>query len=103
MTFQLDSAATGLRYFDFLDGDIYASEGMAIGKGGTDGGTGPSDGVLLFVERSSDPSEPSEGEAVIWMSDGTGKGNDGDIMIASQAGGTTNYGTLFDHSGGSAW
>jgi hypothetical protein len=103
MTFQLDSAATGLRYFDFLDGDIYASEGVAIGKGATDGGTGPSDGVLLFVERSSDPTEPSEGEAVIWMSDGTGKGDDGDVMIASQAGGTTNYDTLFDHSAGTAW
>ena len=61
------------------------------------------DSVLKIIERSSDPAEPSEGECVIWMSDGTGKGDDGDVMIASQAGGTTNYGTLFDHSGGAGW
>lgn len=60
-------------------------------------------GTLKILERSSDPAEPSEGEMVIWMSDGTGKGDDGDIMVASQAGSTTNYGTLFDHSGGSGW
>jgi hypothetical protein len=56
-----------------------------------------------MLERSADPSEPTEGEAVVWMSDGTGKGDDGDVMIASKAGGTTNYGTLFDHSAGAAW
>ena len=58
---------------------------------------------LRLLERSSDPSEPAEGKAVIWMSDGTGKGDDGDIMIASKAGGTTKYTTLFDHSAGDAW
>ncbi len=56
-----------------------------------------------MLERSSDPTEPTEGQSVIWMSDGTGKGDDGDVMIASQADGTTNYGTLFDHSAGAAW
>jgi hypothetical protein len=61
------------------------------------------DDALTLLERSSDPTEPSEGQTVIWMSDGTGKGDDGDVMIASKAGGTTNYGTLFDHSGGAAW
>lgn len=61
-------------------------------------------GAEIFMdERSTDPTEPTEGQCVIWMSDGTGKGDDGDIMIASKAGGTTNYGTLFDHSGGAAW
>ena len=58
---------------------------------------------LHLLERSSDPSEPAEGQAVIWMSDGTGKGDDGDILIASKAGGTTKWGTLFDHSAGGAW
>jgi hypothetical protein len=60
-------------------------------------------GVLGLLERSADPVEPGEGECVIWMSDGTGKGDDGDVMIASQAGGTTKYGTLFDHSAGGSW
>lgn len=55
------------------------------------------------LERSSDPSQPAEGQWVLWMSDGTGKGDDGDILIASTVGGVTKYGTLFDHSGGGAW
>ena len=59
--------------------------------------------AIKLLEKSADPSEPAEGECVVWMSDGNGKGADGDIMIASKAGGTTNYGTLFDHSGGAGW
>lgn len=58
---------------------------------------------LHLLERSSDPPEPAEGQCVVWMSDGTGKGDDGDILIASKAGGTTKWGTLFDHSAGNAW
>jgi hypothetical protein len=54
-------------------------------------------------EHSFDPTQPVEGEYVIWMSDGTGKGDDGDVLIASTVGGTTKYTTLFDHSAGSAW
>ena len=59
--------------------------------------------TLKLLEKSSDPAEPSEGECIIWLSDGTGKGDDGDLMVASKAAGTTKYGTLFDHSGGAAW
>jgi hypothetical protein len=59
--------------------------------------------AFTFSELSSDPGEPDEGSAVLWMSDGTGKGDDGDVMIASNPNGTTKYGTLFDYSGGSAW
>ena len=59
--------------------------------------------AICGYEHSSDPTEPAEGEYKIWMSDGSGKGDDGDVMIASKAGGTTNYGTLFDHSAGAAW
>jgi hypothetical protein len=61
------------------------------------------DGSFHLLERSSDPAEPAEGEAVIWMSDGTGKGDDGDVLIASKAGGATKWSTLFDHSAGAAW
>jgi hypothetical protein len=53
---------------------------------------------LRFEERSSDPTGPAEGNAVIWMSDGTGAGNDGDIMISIQAGSTTKTTTLVDFS-----
>ena len=60
-------------------------------------------GAITTLERGADPTQPAEGECVIWMSDGSGKGDDGDLMVASTAGGTTNYGTLFDHSGGAGW
>lgn len=60
-------------------------------------------GPIYGTEQSSDPTEPAEGTFVIWMSDGTGYGDDGDICIASQAGGVTNKAILFDHSAGSAW
>jgi hypothetical protein len=40
---------------------------------------------------------------VVWLSDGTGLGDDGDVIIASTAGGVTNYAILFDHSAGTLW
>ena len=57
--------------------------------------------ILRLRERSSDPPDPPEGETVIWMSDGTGTGDDGDVIIKGKAGGTVKYATLFDHSSGS--
>ncbi len=59
--------------------------------------------ALSLLEKSSDPVQPAEGESIVWLSDGFEKGDDGDVMIASTAGGVTNYGTLFDHSTGTAW
>jgi len=53
---------------------------------------------LLVNERSSDPANPSEGQFVIWMSDGTGAGDDGDIMIKIQAGAVVKTKTLVDYS-----
>ena len=44
---------------------------------------------LRFLERSSDPIMGTEGDGVIWMSDGFGAGDDGDILVASY----TNPGT----------
>ena len=58
---------------------------------------------LLFAELSSDPDEPEEGKAKIWMSDGTGKGDDGDLIIAAKAGGVTRWGILWDFSAASLW
>ena len=58
---------------------------------------------LRLAERSADPVQPQEGTAVIWMSDGTGKGDDGDVMIGSKAGGVAKYKILFDHSAGIGW
>ena len=55
-------------------------------------------GSLMLIEKSVDPADPVEGHAVIWLSDGTGSGDDGDIMVKSTAGGSTSTGTLLDHT-----
>ena len=49
-------------------------------------------------EMSTDPADPSEGEFIMWQSDGTGSGDDGDIMVKITAGGTTKTTTLLDFS-----
>ena len=54
--------------------------------------------LLEGSETSADPDDPTEGNYVIWMSDGTGSGDDGDIMIKITAGGTTKTATLVDFS-----
>jgi hypothetical protein len=53
---------------------------------------------LVLTEKSADPSDPAEGKSVIWQSDGTGAGDDGDIMIKITAGGVTKTTTLVDFS-----
>jgi hypothetical protein len=53
---------------------------------------------LALTERSSDPPDPAEGRSFLWQSDGTGSGDDGDIMIKITAGGVTKTATLIDFS-----
>ncbi|MCP3681612.1 MAG: hypothetical protein GY861_02885 [bacterium] len=52
----------------------------------------------ILPALSADPSDPDDGNSVIWMSDGTGSGSDGDIMIKVNVGGTTKIATLLDYS-----
>lgn len=48
---------------------------------------------------SSDPADPANGDYVVWVSDGTGSGDDGDVMFKiTDSGGTTKIGTLIDYS-----
>ena len=56
------------------------------------------EGPLTLQELSADPDDPDEGHTVIWMSDGTGSGDDGDIMVKITAGGTTKTYTVVDFS-----
>jgi len=56
------------------------------------------DGELTIRELSADPADPAEGSCVIWMSDGTGTGDDGDILVKVTAGGSTITATLVDFS-----
>jgi hypothetical protein len=55
-------------------------------------------GGMELTERSSDPADPAEGKSVMWQSDGTGSGDDGDILLKITAGGTTKTATLVDFS-----
>jgi hypothetical protein len=58
---------------------------------------------IRLLERATDPAKPAEGNMVLWMSNGAGLGDDGDVLIGSTAGGVTNYAILFDHSAGTLW
>jgi hypothetical protein len=58
---------------------------------------------ISLLERSADPAKPAEGNCIVWMSDGTGLGDDGDVIIASTVSGVTNYAILFDYSAGTVW
>jgi hypothetical protein len=57
----------------------------------------------LTFEQTPQPDEPETDKAVIWLSNGTGHGDEGDLMVGSNEGGTSTYGTLFDQSGGTSW
>jgi len=90
---------------DSLDFKTNSNTRMSIEQGGNVGiGTvSPAselhiNGALTIQEKTSDPSNPSEGQSVLWMSDGTGTGDDGDILIKITAGGVTKTVTLVDFS-----
>lgn len=54
---------------------------------------------LRFNEKSSDPADPDSGTSIMWQSDGTGSGDDGDIMMKiSDSGGTVKTATVVDFS-----
>lgn len=55
-------------------------------------------GAVTTRELSADPADPDEGSNVTWQSDGTGSGDDGDIMMKITAGGVTKTVTLIDFS-----
>lgn len=54
--------------------------------------------TLYLAELSADPSDPAEGKSVLWQSDGTGFGDDGDIIMKITAGGVTKTVTIVDFS-----
>jgi hypothetical protein len=60
-------------------------------------------GYVELTELSADPTKPSEGQMIIWLSDGTGFGDDGDVCIATTAFGVTRRAILFDASMGDVW
>lgn len=58
------------------------------------------DGTLYLKERSSDPQATPDGVTVLWQSDGTGTGSDGDILVKRNVGGTTSTARIMGGGGG---
>lgn len=83
---------------DLVDGPTPPS-GTIVGTTDTQTLSGKTIGdFLTMVERSADPSNPSEGNCKLWLSDGTGSGSDGDLMVITTAGGVTKKGILMRFS-----
>ena len=55
-------------------------------------------GAMTQEPLSSDPADPDAGNSVQWVSDGTGSGDAGDVMMKINVGGTTKVITLIDYS-----
>ena len=103
--FALDTAGVTLNSAYFHSGGTDIVEGVAIGHDSTNAIFEPLKGVsklvtgMGMVDRVSDPADPANGESVMWQSDGTGAGDDGDIMMKiTDSGGTTKTITLIDYS-----
>lgn len=119
----------GLDTSDFSDGEVLYVDGQSgeAGVDGVDALTGveptypdeqtrvgfcmqshPSDGAVLVsiaangneIRRAeAEPGDPPPGEAIEWLSNGTGAGNDGDLMLKiTDSGGTTKTITQVDFS-----
>jgi len=58
----------------------------------------PQEGVIYFKERAADPPDPPDGSGHIWLSDGTGSGDDGDVMMERMVGGTVVQNTVHQNS-----
>jgi hypothetical protein len=54
--------------------------------------------TLEITEQSADPADPAEGATILWQSDGTGFGDDGDVIVKITSGGVTKTHTLIDFS-----
>jgi hypothetical protein len=55
-------------------------------------------GAITQRPLSSDPANPDAGGSVMWVSDGTGAGDAGDVMIKINVGGSVKTATLVDYS-----
>ena len=55
-------------------------------------------GAYTQESLSSDPADPDAGNSVQWVSDGTGSGDAGDVLLKVNVGGTTKVITLIDYS-----
>lgn len=93
----LEPGNVGIREISLDVGGFQTGENVSI----TDSGDAIDISLTDSIQKTglnSDPADPEEGNAVTWLSDGTGSGDTGDYMIKVNVGGTVKTGTLFDYS-----
>lgn len=93
----LEPGNVGIREVSLGVGGFQTGENLSI----TDSGDAIDVSLTDSIQKpglNSDPADPEEGNAVTWLSDGTGSGDAGDYMIKVNVGGTVKTGTLFDYS-----
>jgi hypothetical protein len=97
-----DIARLGTGGVDFSiknNGDTIIGQQGNVGCGVSDPDTKLDvDGAISMIEKSINPDNPDEGKTVIWMSDGTEAGDDGDILMASTVDGVTKHEIIYDYS-----
>ena len=96
-----DSSSNRLDFWDYT-ASIKQTLPLLTVKRGDDPHIGISH-YLKIRQRISNPIKPDNNETIIWLGDGSGLGDNGDILMATTIGGTTRYITLFDYSTGSVW
>jgi hypothetical protein len=99
------SSIQNRKLFTFRGGPSASDIKMAILADGNVGiGTTAPDtklhvaGAITQQPLASDPADPDAGNSVQWVSDGTGTGDAGDVMMKINVGGTTKVITLIDYS-----
>ena len=95
----MDSEVTNLAQVKAFDETDYATSTQgALADTALQEDTDISVNSITQNELSADPADPAGGSSVTWQSDGTGSGDDGDIMMKITAGGVTKTVTLIDFS-----
>lgn len=88
-------------YLDTLTWEVYQKGDVAwasIGNIKGAAGIGITNGSLTMSALAADPADPADGDSVQWVSDGTGAGDAGDVMMKITVGATTKTVTLVDFS-----
>lgn len=85
--FRIPSSVTASINSRAMEADILRKDGTSI-----------LEGPLTFRKIGNEPRDPDEGCAVIWMSDGIGAGDKGDIMMKITSEGVTKTIVIVDYN-----